>query len=106
MPGDKLISMTLLVGAAGLMALPGLLFVPVLPAAAWPFVIASAIIHLGYNTFLALAYHHGELSKVYPLVRGSAPLTTLAVSLLFLGLYNWLFEKGYSEFSTPSHGGH
>ena len=84
MPGDKLISMTLLVGAAGLMALPGLLFVPVLPAAAWPFVIASAIIHLGYNTFLALAYHHGELSKVYPLVRGSAPLTTLAVALLFL----------------------
>jgi cytochrome c oxidase subunit I len=29
-----------------------------------------------------------------------------AVSLLFFGLYNWLFEKGYSEFSTPSHGGH
>jgi len=52
--------------------------------AAWPFVIASAIVHLGYNTFLALAYHHGELSKVYPLVRGSAPLTTLIVSLLFL----------------------
>ena len=84
MPGDKLISMTLLVTAAGLMALPGLLFVPLLPAAAWPFLIASAIIHLGYNTCLALAYHHGELSKVYPLVRGSAPLTTLAVSLLFL----------------------
>ena len=55
-----------------------------LPRAAWPYVIASAIVHLGYNTFLALAYHHGELSKVYPLVRGSAPLTTLVVSLLFL----------------------
>jgi len=55
-----------------------------LPRAAWPFVIASAIVHLGYNTFLALAYHHGELSKVYPLVRGSAPLTTLIISLLFL----------------------
>ena len=30
----------------------------------------------------------------------------VAISLLFFGLYNWLFEKGYSEFSTPSHGGH
>jgi cytochrome c oxidase subunit 1 len=30
----------------------------------------------------------------------------VAVSLLFFGLYNWVFEKGYSEFSTPSHGGH
>ena len=30
----------------------------------------------------------------------------VAVALLFFGLYNWLFEKGYSEFTTPSHGGH
>jgi drug/metabolite transporter (DMT)-like permease len=84
MRGDKLVSITLLVTAAGLMALPGLFLVPVLPLVAWPFVIASAIIHVGYNTFLALSYHHGELTKVYPLVRGSAPLTTLLVSLAFL----------------------
>lgn len=82
--GDKLASMGLLVVACGLMALPGIFFFPPLPRAAWPYVIASAIVHLGYNTFLALAYHHGELSKVYPLVRGSAPLTTLIISLLFL----------------------
>ena len=31
---------------------------------------------------------------------GALPIV-LAVSLLFFGLYNWLFEKGYSEFSTP-----
>jgi drug/metabolite transporter (DMT)-like permease len=84
MRGDKLISMTLLVGAAGMMALPGLFIVPVPPTAAWPYLITSAIVHVGYNTFLALSYHHGELSKVYPLVRGSAPLTTLGMSLLFL----------------------
>jgi drug/metabolite transporter (DMT)-like permease len=82
--GDKLASMGMLVAACGLLALPGLFFFPILPRAAWPFVITSAVVHLGYNTFLALAYHHGELSKVYPLVRGSAPLTTLIVSLLFL----------------------
>ena len=29
-----------------------------------------------------------------------------AVALLFFGLYNWWFEKGYSEFRTPSQGGH
>jgi cytochrome c oxidase subunit 1 len=29
-----------------------------------------------------------------------------AVALLFFGLYSWLFEKGYSEFRTSSHGGH
>jgi cytochrome c oxidase subunit 1 len=30
----------------------------------------------------------------------------VAVGLLFFGLYSWLFEKGYSEFRTSSHGGH
>ena len=29
-----------------------------------------------------------------------------AVLLMFFGVYNWLFEKGYSEFRTSSHGGH
>lgn len=82
--GDKIVSITLLVAAAGIVALPGLLLVPRLEGAAWPFLITSAIVHTGYNTFLALAYHHGELTRVYPLVRGSAPLTTLVVSLLFL----------------------
>lgn len=82
--GDKLVSITLVVTASGLLVLPGFLFVPVLPAAAWPYVVASAIIHVGYNSFLALAYHHGELSRVYPLVRGSAPLLTLFIALAFL----------------------
>ncbi len=84
MRGDKIATITLLVTAAGLIAAPALLFVPVPPSAAWPFLVTSALVHVGYNTFLALAYHHGELTKVYPLVRGSAPLGTLAVSLLFL----------------------
>jgi drug/metabolite transporter (DMT)-like permease len=81
---DKLVSIALLVTASGLLAFPGLFLFPPLPRAAWPYVFASATIHVGYNTFLALAYHHGELTKVYPIVRGSAPLTTLIVSLLFL----------------------
>jgi uncharacterized membrane protein len=30
----------------------------------------------------------------------------VAISLTFFGIYNWLFEKGYSEFTTPQTGGH
>lgn len=84
MRGDKIVAITLVVMGAGLPAIPLLFFFPMLPAAAWPYVIASTIIHVGYNTALAMSYHHGELTKVYPLLRGSAPLTTLVVSLLFL----------------------
>ena len=31
---------------------------------------------------------------------GAIPLIA-AVTILFFGIYNWLFEKGYSEFTTP-----
>jgi cytochrome c oxidase subunit I len=30
----------------------------------------------------------------------------VALGLTFFGLYNWLFEKGYSEFTTPEGAGH
>ena len=82
--GDKIVSMTLVVAGSGLLAAPGLLVVGVPRAAAWPFLVASVMIHFGYTTCLALAYQHGELSKVYPLVRGFAPLLTLVASLAFL----------------------
>ncbi len=84
MPGDKIVAMTLVVGAAGLLAIPLLFLFPMLPGPAWPYVITSTIIHVGYNIALAMAYHHGELTKVYPLLRGAAPLTTLIVALVFL----------------------
>jgi drug/metabolite transporter (DMT)-like permease len=82
--GDKIVAITLLVVAAGVLAIPLLFLFPPLPAAAWPYLVASVIVHAGYNTTLAMSYHHGELTRVYPLLRGSAPLTTLVVSLIFL----------------------
>lgn len=49
----------------------------------WPWIIASGLIHTGYQVFLSLAYEHGDLSRVYPLARGSAPLITLIVGWLW-----------------------
>lgn len=83
--GDKLTGMALLVTGSGIMAIPFLAFVPVPPAAAWPWLIVSVAIHVAYNGFLALSYTHGELSRAYPILRGLAPLMTLAVSLAVLG---------------------
>ncbi len=42
-------------------------------AAAWPFVIASTLIHYGYYVLLFQAYRLGDLSQVYPISRGMAP---------------------------------
>jgi drug/metabolite transporter (DMT)-like permease len=54
-------------------------------AAAWPYIAASAALELAYFALLAAAYERADLSFVYPIVRGAAPVLVLAVSLLALG---------------------
>lgn len=46
----------------------------------WPWLIASAVIHMGYQMFLSFAYDSGDLSRVYPLSRGTAPMVVLVVT--------------------------
>ncbi len=82
---DRLAAITLLAACAMLFAAPLLFVVPPPPPAAWPWLAASTLLHVGYNLFLATAYAHGELGKVYPIARGTAPLFTLAISLIVLG---------------------
>ncbi|MFV1875088.1 EamA family transporter [Nioella sp.] len=53
-------------------------------AEVWPWLLASGLIHMAYQLFLAFAYEQGDLSRVYPLARGAAPMMVLVVSVLFL----------------------
>jgi len=69
-------------------AVVGIVCLPVagMPAvAAWPWLIASMIIHLIYFAALIESYRTGDLGQVYPIARGSAPLMTAAASLVFVG---------------------
>ena len=50
----------------------------------WPWLLGSGLIHCAYQLFLAYAYEQGDLSRVYPISRGAAPLIVLLVSLGFL----------------------
>jgi drug/metabolite transporter (DMT)-like permease len=53
-------------------------------SAAAPWVIASGVTHFFYKLFLASAYEHGDLSRVYPIARGAAPLMVGLVSAALL----------------------
>ena len=53
--------------------------------AALPFAGASAVLHVGYLALLARAYQGGEVSVVYPVSRGTAPVLILAFGALILG---------------------
>jgi drug/metabolite transporter (DMT)-like permease len=54
-------------------------------AAAWPYIAASAALELAYFGLLAAAYERADLSFVYPIARGAAPVLVLVVSLAALG---------------------
>jgi drug/metabolite transporter (DMT)-like permease len=74
---DRLVSLTVLqtfMAACGL----GMVAVFGFPGHhVWPWAFASGALHLGYNLFLVRAYRTADLSVVYPIARGAAPLMTL-----------------------------
>ena len=68
-----------------------IVFAPV-AAVAWdaerevvPFLVATSALELVYFVLLAAAYDRAELSFVYPIARGSAPVLVLLVAVVVLG---------------------
>jgi drug/metabolite transporter (DMT)-like permease len=55
---------------------------PGLPWQGWALVGISVLLELGYMHLLSAAYQRGEVSSVYPVARGSAPLLAVAAGLL------------------------
>ena len=52
---------------------------------AYPWLGAGIALHLGYQLVLARAYERADLTTVYPIARGAAPLLVALVSVAFLG---------------------
>jgi drug/metabolite transporter (DMT)-like permease len=71
---DRFLSIMLVAVASGVIALPFLPFLPPPKPAAWSWLLASGVIHIGYFIYLARAYQSGDLAQVYPIARGTAPL--------------------------------
>jgi drug/metabolite transporter (DMT)-like permease len=82
---SRLQAMMVLSAVQGLIGLALALRQPLPGAEVLPWLIASGLIHSAYKTFLTFAYEHGDLSRVYPLARGTAPLLVLVVGGLVLG---------------------
>ncbi|MDA1090766.1 MAG: EamA family transporter [Proteobacteria bacterium] len=68
--------------AIGLVLLP---FVEFPNAEAWPFILGSTAVHQAYYITVCLQYRYGDLSHVYPISRGSAPLLVAVGAYLFVG---------------------
>lgn len=82
---DKSLDTALIHLLGSLVAVPLVLVVGLPPAAAWPFLLMSLVIHVGYYTALAGAYEHGDMGLTYPLMRGLAPLLVALSASIWLG---------------------
>jgi len=82
---DKLLDTTAMTLGAGVLAALCLPFLPLPARASWPWLAASVVLHAAYFWALISAYRHGDLSTVYPLMRGLAPLLTTGAAFVFIG---------------------
>jgi drug/metabolite transporter (DMT)-like permease len=82
---DPLSTTTLISVGSGLVALVLFPFVGLPASGAWPWLVASAAIHLIYFASLIESYRTGDLGQVYPIARGSAPLMTAAATTVIVG---------------------
>lgn len=57
---------------------------PPIDPAAIPWVVAAGCTHFAYKFFLTYAYDRGDLSRVYPIARGAAPMVVALVGALML----------------------
>jgi len=85
--GDKFLSMSAVVLGHVPFAVALLMFSPMPDASSWVYIVSGALLHTGYQLFLLYSYRIGDLTQVYPIARGVAPLIVAFVSVVFLGVH-------------------
>ena len=74
---DRFLSLFLLQSLMGILGIGMLGWFGWPLAASLPYALTSGVLHTGYNVFLARSYRTGDLSQVYPIARGTAPLLAM-----------------------------
>jgi drug/metabolite transporter (DMT)-like permease len=80
---DKLVGFTLIAGGGMAIGMAMTPFVAVPAAGAWPYLIASAVIHVVYYVLLMRSFRLGDFGQAYPIARGTAPLVVTLLAALF-----------------------
>ncbi|MGY1498443.1 EamA family transporter [Streptomyces sp. QTS52] len=80
---DKLVGFTLIAGGGMLIGLVVAPFLPLPAAGAWPYLVASALIHIAYYVLLMRSFRLGDFGQAYPIARGTAPLVVTVLAAVF-----------------------
>jgi len=81
--GDSFLTFSMLRAVAFVGGVTGAALLPLPDAAAWPYLAATAVVHNIYYLLLLYSYRHGDLSLVYPIARGAAPMLVVAAAVPF-----------------------
>ncbi len=81
---NKQTAMLIMTVWQGIIGLAIVVWLPFPDRQVWPWLLGSGVIHMFYQLFLAYAYEQGDLSRVYPLARGAAPMFVLITSYFLL----------------------
>ncbi len=84
MGNDILVGRAILSVSAALLLAPATFVVPPPDARTWGALALAAPAHFGYQLCLIRALQRGDLSLVFPVMRGAAPLRTAAAAYLLL----------------------
>lgn len=82
---DQLVAFTLIVGGAAVIGAVLACFSPLPRAGAWPYLVASALLHVGYQALLMRSFSLGDFGQMYPIARGTAPLVVTVLAAVFVG---------------------
>jgi drug/metabolite transporter (DMT)-like permease len=85
MGSDILVGRAVLSSSAALLIAPFALLVPPPDAALWSALLIAMPAHFLYQTCLVRSMSRGDLSLVFPIMRGAAPLMSAAAAFLLLG---------------------
>lgn len=82
---DRLLTYALISVVAMVPALVVLLFVEPPDPTSWVYLALSGIIHIAYQVFLINTYRFGDLSRTFPIARGTAPVFVALGAAVFAG---------------------
>ncbi|MGE0737164.1 MAG: EamA family transporter [Alphaproteobacteria bacterium] len=82
---DKLLDLTQTAVWSGILAAIALPFFPPPSWEAWPYMVASTVVHFFYFLLVAGAYKFGDLTLAYPIMRGTGPLLVALLSGPLIG---------------------
>ncbi|MEU5281578.1 EamA family transporter [Streptomyces asoensis] len=80
---DKLVGFTLIAGGGMVIGLALVPFAPFPAARAWPYLLASVLVHTVYYALLMRSFRLGDFGQAYPIARGSAPLVVTVLAAVF-----------------------